>query len=53
VNVNGNGTYSTTNSSFVASTLGTWRWQVNYSGDANNSPTTSACGVERFTIANG
>jgi hypothetical protein len=53
VNVNGNGTYSTTNTSFVASTLGTWRWQVNYSGDANNSPTTSACGVERFTIANG
>jgi hypothetical protein len=53
VNVNGNGTYSTTNTSFVASTLGTWRWQVSYSGDANNSSTTSACGVERFTIANG
>jgi hypothetical protein len=52
VNVNGNGTYSTTNTSFVASALGTWRWQVSYSGDANNSPTTSACGVERFTIAN-
>ena len=53
VNVNGNGTYSTTNTSFVASTLGTWRWQVSYSGDANNNPTTSACGVESFTIANG
>ncbi len=52
VTVNGNGTYSTTNTSFVASTLGTWRWQVSYSGDANNQPTTSTCGVERFTIAN-
>jgi len=53
VTVNGNGTYSTTNTSFVASTLGTWRWQVTYSGDVNNNPATSACGVERFTLANG
>jgi hypothetical protein len=53
VTVNGNGTYSTSNTSFVASTLGTWRWQVTYSGDANNNPATSACGVERFTLANG
>ena len=53
VTVNGNGTYSTTNTSFVASTVGTWRWQVTYSGDANNNPATSACGVERFTLANG
>jgi hypothetical protein len=53
VAVSGNGTYSTTNTTFVASALGTWRWQVSYSGDANNEPTTSACGVESFTIANG
>ena len=53
VAVNGNGTYSTSNASFVASALGTWRWQVSYSGDANNESTTSACGVESFTIANG
>jgi hypothetical protein len=53
VTVSGNGTYSTTNTSFVASALGTWRWQVSYSGDANNNPTSSACGVERFTLANG
>jgi hypothetical protein len=52
VNVNGNGTYSTTNTTFKASTEGTWRWQVTYSGDANNQSSTSACGVERFTIAN-
>ena len=53
VNVSGNGTYSTTNASFYASTVGTWRWLVTYSGDANNLPTTSACGVENFTITNG
>jgi hypothetical protein len=53
VTVSGNGTYSTTNTAFVASTLGTWRWLVTYSGDANNNPTSSACGVERFTLANG
>jgi hypothetical protein len=52
VNVSGNGTYSTTNTSFKASDEGTWRWQVTYSGDANNQGSTSACGVERFTIAN-
>jgi hypothetical protein len=52
VNVSGNGTYSTTNTTFLASNEGTWRWQVSYSGDANNKPATSACGVEFFTIAN-
>ena len=50
--VNGNGTYSTTNTTFLASALGTWRWQVSYSGDSNNTGTLSACGVESFTIAN-
>ncbi|HEX9520169.1 MAG TPA: hypothetical protein VF940_28825 [Streptosporangiaceae bacterium] len=39
-------------SPFVASDEGTWRWQVTYSGDANNVGTTSACGVENFTITN-
>jgi hypothetical protein len=52
VNVNGNGTYFTTNTTFKASSEGTWRWQVTYSGGANNQGSTSACGVERFTIAN-
>jgi hypothetical protein len=50
VPVNGNGTYSTTNTTFFASTQGTWRWRVVYSGDANNAGSTSACGVEQFTI---
>jgi hypothetical protein len=53
VSVTGNGTYSTTNTTFIASTSGTWRWLVTYTGDANNKPTTSACGVENFTIVNG
>ena len=52
VNVNGNGDYDTTNTDFFATDEGTWRWQVLYSGDGNNDPASSACGVERFTIAN-
>jgi len=52
VAVSGNGAYATTNSSFVASTEGTWRWRSTYSGDANNLSAVSACGTERFTIAN-
>jgi hypothetical protein len=52
VSVSGNATYSTTNTTFVASDEGTWRWQSSYSGDTDNNGSTSACGVERFTIAN-
>jgi hypothetical protein len=53
VNVSGAGTYSTTNTGFSATTPGTWQWKVTYSGDSNNSKSTSACGVEKFTITNG
>jgi hypothetical protein len=52
VNVSGSGTYNTHNITVLATTEGTWRWQSSYSGDANNDPAGSACGVERFTIAN-
>jgi hypothetical protein len=52
VPVSHNGDYSTSNTSFVASTEGTWRWESSYSGDSNNNPVTSVCGTERFTIAN-
>jgi hypothetical protein len=52
VNVSGSGTYNTQNITALATTEGTWRWQSSYSGDANNDPASSACGVERFTIAN-
>jgi hypothetical protein len=51
--VAGNGTYITTNTTFIASQNGEWRWQIVYSGDANNVGSTSACGVENFTITNG
>jgi hypothetical protein len=44
---------STSNTSFVVTQSGTWRWLVEYGGDANNGGATSACGVERFTIVNG
>jgi hypothetical protein len=30
---------------------GTYKWLVSYSGDANNQPSTSACGTEQTTIA--
>lgn len=52
VNVSGNSTYNTSNSTVFATAEGTWRWLVSYSGDANNEGTTSACGVENFTITN-
>jgi hypothetical protein len=52
VTVSGNGTYATTNTTFIASTEGTWRWASAYSGDTNNKSATSACGTEQFTIAN-
>ena len=39
--------------SFVATTPGTWRWKLTYSGDPKNLPLTTACGLEQFTIANG
>lgn len=52
VDVSGNGTYATDNTSFVASDEGTWRWASSYTGDGDNQPATSSCGTERFTIAN-
>jgi hypothetical protein len=52
VPVYGNGTYSTSNTSFHASTEGTWRWQSSYGGDGSNLSVTSTCGTEQFTIAN-
>jgi hypothetical protein len=52
VNVSGNGKYDTTNTSFVSTDAGTWRWLVSYSGDSSNNPRTLGCGVENFTITN-
>jgi hypothetical protein len=30
---------------------GTYYWPVSYSGDANNSPSTSPCGTEQTTLS--
>jgi hypothetical protein len=37
---------------FLATTVGEWRWQVTYFADNNNVRTTSSCGVDNFTITN-
>ncbi|QNS04055.1 Ig-like domain-containing protein [Streptomyces xanthii] len=39
---NGNGTY--TSEPFTPTAVGTYYWTAQYSGDANNSPSASACG---------
>jgi hypothetical protein len=41
VPVSGNGIYAS--ASFTPTLAGTYRWIVNYSGDANNAPTANAC----------
>jgi hypothetical protein len=51
--LNSAGQASTSNTTFVASAVGTWRWRLTYSGDTKNPAKTSSCGVESFAIANG
>src|SRR5262249_33039183 len=46
-------TAATNNQSTTVSDTGTYKWLVEYSGDTNHKPTTSACGVEKFSIDNG
>ncbi len=41
VPVSGNGSY--TSAAFTPLVTGTYRWIANYSGDANNAPTTNVC----------
>lgn len=41
VSVNGNGTYST-RTGYLPSATGTYQWVASYSGDGNNSPSSSA-----------
>jgi hypothetical protein len=36
-----------------ADTAGTYKWQVTYSGDADNPKNVGACGTEQFTVTNG
>jgi hypothetical protein len=51
VTVASSGTAETTNTSFVATEAGEWRWLVTYTG--NDGTLTSPCGAENFTIVNG
>jgi hypothetical protein len=46
----GSGTAETTNTTFIATQPGTWRWLVTYTG--NDGSATSPCGSESFTIKN-
>jgi hypothetical protein len=61
VNVNGDGTYTTTNSGAAnntptsfrltsASASGTYKWKVTYSGDEANNVKTKSCGSEAFVF---
>jgi hypothetical protein len=50
--VTANGPYSTNNTTFDATAVGTWKWQVTYTGDSRNTGTSSICGAESFTITN-
>jgi hypothetical protein len=55
INVTGNGTVTTDNTTFVidsSSPTGTYRWLVSYSGDSKNEGNSKACGVEQFTVTN-
>jgi hypothetical protein len=47
-----NGSASTSNSTFSVSSASasTYRWVVEYSGDATHEAVTSACGTEQFTL---
>jgi len=44
------GSAATTNSTAINVVPGTYRWKVTYAGDSNNNSSTSACGVEAFTV---
>jgi hypothetical protein len=46
------GSASTSNTSFSVSSASadTYRWQVEYSGDATHDGSTSSCGTEQFTL---
>ena len=51
VTVSGDGAY--TSPGFTPSAAGTYLWVAAYSGDANNSATTSACGASNESVAVG
>jgi uncharacterized repeat protein (TIGR01451 family) len=46
------GVAETTNTSFIATQPGKWRWLVTYSGDSTHKKATSPCGTENFVLTN-
>jgi hypothetical protein len=55
VDVNGNGSYSTTSAtsttgSNVTNAAGVWHWTADYSGDGNNNAASSGCAAEPVTV---
>jgi hypothetical protein len=49
VGVSGNGSYRS--AAFVPSRVGTFRWTVSYSGDANHAPATAGCGKATSSVS--
>jgi hypothetical protein len=49
VSVSGNGSYRS--AVFVPSRVGTFRWTVSYSGDANHASTTAGCGKATSSVS--
>lgn len=47
-----NGTGNTSNTTFIATQQGAYRWLVTYSGDKTHPPAKSPCGFEYFRIDN-
>lgn len=50
VTVSGNGTYTSDPFTPSHSEFGTYQWTADYSGDANNNPASSACGLEPIEV---
>ncbi len=50
ITVSGAGEYTTANTT-PADAAGTWYWTASFSGDANNNPASSECGVETVAVA--
>jgi hypothetical protein len=50
VDVNGAGTYRTTNTDVFITADGTYSWKVDYDGDGNNKAAFSSCTAERQVI---
>jgi hypothetical protein len=46
------GVAETSNSTFIATQPGKWRWLVTYSGDSTHKKASSPCGAENFVITN-